>query len=133
MVYVINDLLDLTKTEEHQSLVKNEAFDLHATLQEATDPFVGDAKRKGVSYQVDIDANVPNEVLGDHRRVRQVVSNLIANAVQHTSEGGVFISAWPLTEQTSPGRCEIEISVEDTGVGMPPAKVDALFQELEEV
>lgn len=133
LVYVINDLLDLTKTEEHKNLVKDEAFDLHATLREATDPFVGDAKRKNLFYHVDIDNNVPQEVLGDHRRVRQIVSNLIANAVQHTNDGGVTVSAWSAVEQGSLDRVEIEVSVEDTGRGMPPAKVDALFQELEEV
>jgi len=133
LVYVINDLLDLTKTEEHKNLVKEEVFDLIATLHEATDPFFGDAKRKNIDYSVDIDPEIPQEVLGDHRRVRQVVSNLIANAVQHTSEGGVKVQAWKMAEQASAERCEVEISVEDSGVGMSREKVDALFQELEEV
>ena len=133
LVYVINDLLDLTKTEENQNLVKEEKFDLHNTLKEATDPFIGDTKRKGISYDVHIDENVPQDVLGDPRRVRQVVSNLIANAVQHTSEGGVKVAAFKLMEQSTLDRCEIEISVEDTGSGMTQDKVDALFQELEEV
>lgn len=133
LVYVINDLLDLTKTEENQNLVKEEVFDLHHTLREATDPFVGDAKRKSIGYMVTIDDAIPQKVLGDHRRVRQVVSNLISNAVQHTSEGGVTVEAWKLIEQSTLEKCEIEISVEDTGSGMSQAKVDALFQELEEV
>ncbi|KAK5077969.1 hypothetical protein LTR64_003627 [Lithohypha guttulata] len=133
LVYVINDLLDLTKTEEHQALVKEEVFDLLHTLQEATDPFIGDAKRKNIEYVVDVDNNVPRDVVGDHRRVRQVVSNLISNAVQHTREGSVKVHAWRLDPQSTIGRSEIEISVEDTGVGMSQDKVDALFQELEEV
>lgn len=133
LVYVINDLLDLTKTEENKNLVKEEVFDLIATLREATDPFFGDTKRKNIDYSVDMDPGIPREVLGDHRRLRQIVSNLIANAVQHTSEGGVKVQVWKVAEQSSAERCEIEISVEDSGVGMSQEKVDALFQELEEV
>lgn len=133
LVYVINDLLDLTKTEENQNLVKEEVFNLHDTLREATDPFIGDAKRKNITYTVDIDDTIPQEVLGDHRRVRQIVSNLISNAVQHTAEGGVTVEAWRVVEQSNLEKCEIEISVEDTGSGMSQSKVDALFQELEEV
>lgn len=133
LVYVINDLLDLTKTEENQDLVKEEIFGLHQTLREATDPFVGDAKRKSIGYNVHIDDAIPQEVLGDHRRVRQVISNLIANAIQHTSQGEVTVEAWKVVEQSAMEKCEIEISVEDTGIGMSQSKVDALFQELEEV
>jgi len=133
LVYVINDLLDLTKTEEHQNLIKDEVFDLHSTLREATDPFIGDAKRKNLEYSVDIDSDIPQEVLGDHRRVRQLASNLIANAVQHTAQGSVTVCAWKVPEQSDSGKCEIEFSVEDTGSGMTTDKVDALFQELEEV
>lgn len=133
LVYVINDLLDLTKTEENKALVKEEVFDLHHTLNEATDPFVGDAKRKNIQYMVEIDDAIPQQVVGDHRRVRQVVSNLIANAVQHTKEGSVKVQAWYLIEQSTQERCELEIAIEDTGTGMSQDKVDALFQELEEV
>lgn len=133
LVYVINDLLDLTKTEENNNLVKEESFDLHATLKEATEPFSGDAKRKNLEYNVTISPEVPRQVLGDHRRVRQIVSNLIANAVQHTSSGSVSVSIWNVPEQTTAEKSEIEICVEDTGAGMTQEKVDALFQELEEV
>ncbi len=133
LVYVINDLLDLTKMEGGKELVKDEEFDLHATLKEATDPFTGDAKRKEIEYNVTIWDTLPQQVLGDHRRVRQVVSNLVANAIQHTSDGAVAVIAWPSANQFSDERVEMEISVEDTGAGMSPAKVDALFRELEEV
>ncbi|KAK5046380.1 hypothetical protein LTR84_008181 [Exophiala bonariae] len=131
LVYVINDLLDLTKAEGGQSLVKDEPFDLVQALKEATDPFVGESKRKNLQYDVTLAEDLPAKVIGDHRRVRQVVSNLIANAVQHTSEGKVSVGA--AVAATPPGKVEVEIVVEDTGKGMTPVKVDALFRELEEV
>lgn len=131
LVYVINDLLDLTKAEGGQDLVKEEPFDLIQSLKEASDPFNGDAKRKNLQYDVSLSEDLPSKVIGDHRRVRQVVSNLITNAIQHTSEGSVSVDA--SVSATPPGKVEIEIVVEDTGKGMTPLKVDALFRELEEV
>jgi light-regulated signal transduction histidine kinase (bacteriophytochrome) len=133
LVYVINDLLDLTKMEDGKELVKEEVFELRYTLKEATDPFVGDAKRKNIEYTVTIWDGLPHQVVGDHRRVRQVVSNLVANAIQHTSEGSVKVGVWPSETQPALDRVEVEIAVEDTGAGMSQAKVDELFRELEEV
>jgi light-regulated signal transduction histidine kinase (bacteriophytochrome)/DNA-binding response OmpR family regulator len=133
LVYVINDLLDLTQMEDGKVLVKDEVFELNHTLKEATDPFSGDAKRKNIEYNVTIWDGLPHQVVGDHRRVRQVVSNLVANAIQHTSEGSVKVDVWPSETQPALDRVEIEVAVEDTGAGMSQEKVDELFRELEEV
>ncbi|KAL9113895.1 MAG: hypothetical protein Q9227_002029 [Pyrenula ochraceoflavens] len=133
LIYVINDLLDLTKTEEGQDLVTEEIFDLPATLTLATEPFKRDAERKGVQYDVEHYSGLPQNVVGDQRRVRQVVSNLIANAIQHTSQGSVKVEVWLSQDQPSPDRHEIEIAVSDTGSGMTQAKIDALFKDLEQV
>lgn len=89
---MINDLLDLTKTEEGQELVKDEVFDLPLTIREATDPFTKDAKRKGVEYEIIEHPGLPQFVHGDQRRVRQAVSNITANAVENTSTGFVSVS-----------------------------------------
>ena len=130
LIYVINDLLDLTKTEEGHNLVKDEIFDLAATIKEATDSFAGDAKRKSLEYEVILNS-LPLHVVGDQRRVRQAVSNVTANAIKHTSSGGVKGEAW-LTAHVD-DRVDIDVSVQDTGVGMSPDKLDALFRELEQV
>ena len=94
LIYVINDLLDLTKTEEGHNLVQDEIFDLPATFGEATDQFMGDAKRKRIDYEVNIQEGVPKLVVGDQRRVRQIISNVTANAIQHTSSGAVKVDMW---------------------------------------
>ena len=133
LVYVINDLLDLTKAEGGNELVKDEVFVLRDTIVEATNPFFGDAKRKNIEYSVWISPDFPNQVIGDHRRVRQVVSNLVANAIQHTHQGRVAVEAWVAQDQPAEDKVDIEIAVEDTGIGMSQARVDALFRELEEV
>ncbi|KAI9818847.1 MAG: Light-sensor Protein kinase [Pycnora praestabilis] len=131
LIYVINDLLDLTKTEEGHELVKDEVFDLPATIREATDAFRGDAKRKQIDFDLIENSGVPQLVIGDQRRVRQAVSNVTANAIQHTSLGGVKVELW-LTGRVD-GRAEVDIVIQDTGTGMSSQKLDALFRGLEQV
>ena len=131
LIYVINDLLDLTKTEEGNNLIKYEIFDLPATIREAAKMFAGDARRKEIEYKVTENQVVPQHVIGDQRRVRQAISNLIANAIEHTSSGGIQISTWLVEHAES--HVEIDISIEDTGIGMSTEKLDSLFRELEQV
>ena len=131
LIYVINDLLDLTKTEEGHNLIKDEIFDLPATVREATDSFTGDARRKHIEYAVVEHPGVPQFVVGDQRRVRQAISNVTANAIQHTSNGVVKIELWLVNSQEQ--RVDIDIVVQDTGAGMSAKKLDALFNELEQV
>ncbi|KFA54787.1 hypothetical protein S40293_00723 [Stachybotrys chartarum IBT 40293] len=132
LIYVINDLLDLTKTEQGQNLIKDEIFDLPACIQEATEPFQVDAKRKSIDYEVTQHPGLPRLVHGDGRRLRQALSNVTANAVAHTNTGGrvkvdVFVSAVKDRQAT------VEFVVSDTGVGMSTQQLDALFRDLEQV
>ncbi|KAM3415484.1 Signal transduction histidine-protein kinase BarA [Cercospora zeina] len=131
LIYVINDLLDLTKTEEGGELVKDEVFDLSATLYEATDMFKGDARRKKISYDVSDRPGIPRHVIGDQRRIRQAISNVTANAIQNTREGGVKVDMYVASREDN--HVEVEVSIADSGVGMNAKKLDALFRELEQV
>lgn len=132
LIYVINDLLDLTMTEAGHDLIVDEIFDLHTTVHEARDQFVGDAKRKGLEYDVSINAGVPKSVYGDQRLVRQVISNVAANAIQHTTSGRVSIELWRAAEVVN-RKVNVEIVVSDTGAGFSNSKLDALFRDLEQV
>ncbi|KAL8400812.1 hypothetical protein RB594_000998 [Gaeumannomyces avenae] len=131
LIYVINDLLDLTKAEEGQELIKDEIFDLPACIREATEPFVSDARRKNISYEVFEHPGLPRAVYGDQGKVRQAVANITANAVQHTTEGSIRIEAY--VSEILQSRVRVEIVVEDTGSGLAAAQLDALFRELEQV
>jgi light-regulated signal transduction histidine kinase (bacteriophytochrome) len=132
LIYVINDLLDLTKTEEGGSLIKGESFDLRATIREATDMFRGDAKRKNIEYEVIEQPGLPMHCIGDQRRVRQAISNITANAIQHTTHGSVKVEMY-LAAQPSRDRVEVEVAVSDTGAGINPKRLDQLFYDLEQV
>ncbi|KAF2641068.1 putative phytochrome-like histidine kinase PHY1p [Massarina eburnea CBS 473.64] len=132
LIYVINDLLDLTKTEEGVSLIKGESFELSITLKEATDAFNGDAKRKNITYEVVEHPGLPQYCIGDQRRVRQAISNITANAIQNTSQGGVKVEMY-VASRPSPDRAEVEVAVTDSGVGISSKKLDQLFNDLEQV
>ncbi|KAF2837510.1 hypothetical protein M501DRAFT_920906, partial [Patellaria atrata CBS 101060] len=131
LIYVINDLLDLTKTEEGGELVKGEVFDLRATLKEATDMFVQDAKRKGIEYSVKEHEGLPQSVIGDQRKVRQAISNIVANAIQHTLTGSVAVEMYCVSWNDR--HVEVELAVQDTGKGMNTRQTDSLFRDLEQV
>lgn len=132
LIYVINDLLDLTKTEEGQHLTVQETFELPVCVNEALEPFRIDAERKGIEYQVTLHPGLPRFVQGDSRRVRQVITNITANAITHTTAGYVNVDVF-VTEAREDGQVIVEIVVEDSGTGMSPLQMDALFRDLEQV
>lgn len=132
LVYIINDLLDLTNAENGQKLIKDEVFNLSETLCDATNIFSEEAKQKNVNLQVVQHLELP-PVLGDQRRVRQVITNLISNAVQHTSAGAVTIESCMIPEPCEPGHISVEVAIHDTGAGMSLETVETLFCELEQV
>lgn len=131
LIYVINDLLDLTKTEAGNDLVRQDVFELIPTFMEAIDMFRGDAKRKSLKYEIIQHPPLPLNVLGDHRRVRQAISNIIENAIKNTAKGTVRVQI--AVVERSAQQVHIEVVVEDTGAGMSTQKLDSLFTELEQV
>ncbi|CUS12986.1 unnamed protein product [Tuber aestivum] len=131
LIYVINDLLDLTRTEAGQVLIMEEAFDLSETVRDATERYKSDAERKSITFEVIECEGLPRFVKGDQARLRQAVSNIVGNAIKHTLEGGVRVEI--SMPQVVDGRCQIEVVVQDTGVGMSSEKLEALFREFEQV
>ena len=133
LIYVINDLLDLTATVEGGALTQTEPFDVQGVLQQATGWFAKDAQRKQLNYQVTMHPDPWPQcvVLGDARRLRQAISNIIANAIENTEAGRVTVDValtFPRAEKV-----EVEICVSDTGAGMNPQQIDALSNELAQV
>lgn len=133
LIYVINDLLDLTNAEKGQNLIKDESFDLPLTFREATDMFQSETRRKDINFTVLQHPGLPKVVLGDQRRVRQAITNLISNAVQHTSAGGVTVEISRSPGHADPGTAVVQIVVHDTGSGIPHDTLETLFQELEQI
>lgn len=131
LIYVINDLLDLTKAEEGHNLIEDDAFDLSNCIKDATEPFYADAKRKDISLEVVSHPGLPQFVFGDERRIRQTISNLVANAVTHTDAGVVKVDI--TSAEANPDSATLDFVVADTGAGMSEVQVESLFRDLEQV
>lgn len=131
LIYVINDLLDLTKAEGGDNLIENDAFDLANCIKDATEPFYVDAKRKDIGLEVVSHPGLPQYVFGDHRRIRQTISNLVANAVTYTDTGVVKVDI--AIAEATPESATLEVVVADTGAGMSESQVESLFRDLEQV
>ncbi len=135
---VINDILDFSKIESGKLDLENEPLNLQATMEEACDMAAQRAREKGLELLADIDADVPEWVLGDVTRLRQVLLNFINNAVKFTANGQIVVSAHvrphpePAGATPSPSMV-LEFRVQDRGIGIPLDRQSALFQSFSQV
>lgn len=121
----INDVLDFTKIESGKLELEQIDFDPRALVQEVAESFVFQTTEKGVDLNAFIDPAVPDVLIGDPVRLRQVLLNLTGNAVKFTHTGEILIEA-TLSQQTG-DQVVIRFAVVDTGIGIEPEKVDRIF------
>lgn len=122
---LINDFLDFSKVEAGELAIESVAFDLHAVLAELARLYGLRAREKKLFFGLDIDAGVPQWVRGDPARLRQILNNLLGNALKFTAHGHVNLQVTALL--TSAGHATIQIAVSDTGIGIPPEVQRRLF------
>ena len=127
---VINDVLDFSKIEAGKLELDERVFDLRESLGDTISSFAVRAHGKNIELAFRVDPHVPRFVVGDAGRLRQVMNNLIGNAVKFTHAGEVLVhvSDLPATQ----GEVRLEISVRDTGIGIPEEKHHAIFGEFEQ-
>lgn len=121
---VINDILDFSKIEAGRMELEHAPFDLHALVEDVAELFAERGQAKGVQLLCRIAPELPQRVEGDALRLRQVVSNLVSNAVKFTASGHVLLEA----RRAADGSGRVEIAVRDTGMGMEPEVCAKLFQ-----
>lgn len=121
LLAIINDILDVSKIEAGELALETITFDITETIKSVTDTFIIAAQQKKLALNTDIAANLPKLVEGDPTRIRQVLYNLIGNAIKFTHEGSISISA-----KLRPDNL-IEISVRDTGIGIAAEKTSHIF------
>ncbi|MBS1830913.1 MAG: response regulator [Acidobacteria bacterium] len=126
LLRLLNDLLDFSKTESGKLELEKHTFPLRETVEEAMRPFRLLAREKGLALSIEVDQAVPDNVRGDSGRVRQILINLISNAVKFTLQGSiqVRVACGPFTAD----RLCLEIAVSDTGPGIPPEKCRVIFE-----
>lgn len=131
LLAIINDILDYSKVEAGQIQLEQIPLDLVTLTEEVLDLLALDARRKGLELVADIHPGCPSARLGDPTRLRQVLVNLLNNAVKFTATGEVSIHVEPDgTDLTGAG---VRIAVRDTGIGIPPDKRELLFQPFSQV
>ncbi len=131
LLAIINDILDFSKIEAGKMELKESDFNLRAELESTTDIFWYKAKEKGVELTCIVDADVPNQLHGDPMRLRQVLTNLIGNAVKFTPEGMIILHVRFVGETVF--GAVLDFSVSDTGIGIPPEAMGKLFKPFSQV
>ncbi len=124
---LINDILDFSKIEAGKLTLELAAFDLESSVLEVARLLAMTAEAKGFELIVRYAPDTPRYVVGDAGRIRQILTNLVGNAIKFTQQGHVLIdvdSPQPVTEFAN-----IHIRIEDTGIGIPPDKLDIIFDE----
>ena len=131
LLSVINDILDFSKIEAGKLAIESFPFDLRLVMEEVNEMLAPRAQDKLLDLVLEYSPLVPRHFVGDAGRIRQVVTNLVGNAVKFTATGYVLIRVESAGEQE--GRAAIRVSVEDTGPGIPTNKMDTLFREFSQV
>ncbi|MFZ1828487.1 MAG: transporter substrate-binding domain-containing protein, partial [Candidatus Competibacteraceae bacterium] len=125
LLAMINDILDLSKIEAGKTELASELFDLPRLLEDIGTMIHVRAESRGISLTVDIAPDTARFVVADAGKLRQILINLLGNAVKFTREGGVTLRARTRVEE---GRTWLELEVEDTGSGIPPESLETIFQ-----
>ena len=112
--------------------VEQEDFDLRHTVEEVMDLFAQKAAQQKIDLLYHLDEDVPVHIVGDSLRIKQVLINLINNAIKFTSKGEIFIQVY-LIKPITCGEIEIGFSVTDTGIGIPKEKIGKLFKAFSQV
>ncbi len=123
---IINDILDFSKIEADKLELEMISFDLSELIDDTVDMFISRANAKGLNLTISISNKRPPLLNGDPTRLRQVLTNLIANAIKFTEKGGVVVQALATKQDT--GHVTMQLSVKDTGIGISPEIQNQLFR-----
>ena len=135
LLNLINDILDLSKVEAGQIQLEAVAFDLTQLLDKTCEVMAMRADEKGLELACRIGAGVPADLVGDPMRLRQILVNLIGNAIKFTEKGEVVLEVRPAEVGFSggaapdPAKTVLEFTVRDTGIGIPAEKLDTIFDK----
>ena len=126
LLRVINDILDFSKIESGKLDLECIAFDLPSCVADCIEVFAPQAHQKGIELLYYVEPDIPEHLAGDPGRLRQVLLNLVGNAIKFTSQGEIAVHA---RRQSMEGtKVIVTFSVSDTGIGIPPEKLATLFQ-----
>ncbi len=133
LLVIINDILDFSKVESGTITLKRKPFDLREAVTRSVDLLAPQARAKGIELEYVVDDAVPQRIVGDAERLRQVLINLIANAIKFTERGQVRVSAGVVGEALAGSPVTVEFCITDSGIGIAAEQQDLLFQPFSQV
>lgn len=129
LLHLINDILDFSKIESAKMEIEDAPVEMEKLITEVADVFSYRAAEKGIELNFHVDSALPRLFFGDFQRVKQVLINLVGNAIKFTEKGEILILARQVSRQGKEGDiAHLHFSVRDTGIGIPPEKLSGLFQ-----
>lgn len=131
LLMLVNDMLDFAKLEAGKMELKLSNIDLKSLLEEAMDLMAYPARLKGLELMIYYDSAIPSRVIADSRALRQIVNNLISNAIKFTEKGQVSLYVRCIFKNDK--HVKLELIVEDTGIGIPQEKLDLIFERFRQV
>ncbi len=129
---LLNDILDFSKMEAGQLHLVPGPFALRPLLEGIVETLHMPAMEKGLQLQVEIDPHLPPALIGDDLRLRQILINLVGNAIKFTPAGTITLRAEPLEQPVQPDRIGLHIAVIDTGIGIADTQVQRIFGSFEQ-
>ncbi|WNJ16982.1 response regulator [Pontibacter sp. G13] len=131
LLSIINDILDYSKIEAQKMELEHQPFDLHEAAKDVIDLLQVEADKKKLGFELEISPELPRGVLGDVTRLRQILVNLLGNAIKFTPQGKVSLHLEKMASDDH--SVDIQMEVRDTGVGIPPERLDSLFDSFTQV
>jgi signal transduction histidine kinase/DNA-binding NarL/FixJ family response regulator len=133
LLSMINDVLDLSKIEAGKAELKEEPFDLVQTIKDIGEMIRARVQEKHLEIIVDLDPGTQQFIKADLGKIRQILINLLGNAVKFTDDGGIVLRARTVSSTDDTARALLEIEVEDTGPGMPEDRLEIIFTPFTQV
>lgn len=131
LLTIINDILDFSKIDAGQMKLRKAAFDITEAVEDVATLLSSHAAEKNIELLVRAAPDLPAAVIGDAGRFRQIVTNLVGNAVKFTERGHVFVDLG--FHAADGGEIMASIRIEDTGIGIPPEKLESIFDKFSQV
>jgi PAS domain S-box-containing protein len=131
LLTVLNDILDYSKIESGKMDLEEIKFELNKTIKEIIDLFDIAARQKGIYIKLNVDERIPNCIIGDSVRLRQILSNLVGNGIKFTQVGSLTINVLFIEQHEN--NMKLKFEVMDTGIGIPEDKLDKLFKRFSQV
>ncbi|WP_286269147.1 transporter substrate-binding domain-containing protein [Thalassotalea hakodatensis] len=132
LLLLINDILDLSKIEAGKLSISKDVCNPHNIFEDISQVFTMNVRQKGLDFMLEVDEKIPHSLLLDATRIRQILFNLVGNAVKFTDTGSITLRATAENENSIHSTVDLRIDVIDTGIGIPADTVEHIFESFQQ-